>query len=378
MTQMQDALVDGGVARADLQTSNADIHPTYGRQGRITGYAVKQGLAAKLRTTSEAGALISAGIAAGGDAAQLFGVSFEIEDDDELLTAARQRAFADAQAKAELYAAEAGRTLGQVVSVTEEVPSYGFGQAYASGSAEAFPIPLEPGREQLAVTVTVERSSAESVARENKGSDAGRQVLSQACRLWSTASCPACCVRAPDRLDDRVEPPAALLSVGHAGNAPEDICHCPMKPVWKSRSGEGRRDLFHLGDPAPALRAGGLCGLERALRQFRKRDSPLVEQGLLDAVRACGRPDGEQEGGCPLRPRRIGHLQCRRSTGFAIDDSGVQGDVLEQLSHCRRVLTTDIESRGGGRARGRTDDAAVDEPCAAGLDDSAYLAGGVR
>ena len=48
MTQMQDALVDGGVARADLQTSNADIHPTYGRQGRITGYAVNEGLTAKL------------------------------------------------------------------------------------------------------------------------------------------------------------------------------------------------------------------------------------------------------------------------------------------------------------------------------------------
>jgi uncharacterized protein len=161
MTQMQDALIDGGVARADLQTSNADIHPTYGRQGRIIGYAVNEGLTAKLRTTSEAGALISAGIAAGGDAAQLFGVSFEIEEDDALLAAARRNAFADAQAKAELYAEQAGRTLGQVMSVTEEVPSNGF-TTFASGAAEAMPVPLDvplqPGREQLAVTVTVEWS----------------------------------------------------------------------------------------------------------------------------------------------------------------------------------------------------------------------------
>lgn len=91
MTQMQDALVDGGVTRADL----------------------------------------------------------------------RRNAFADAQAKAELYAEQAGRTLGQVMSVTEEVPSNGF-TTFASGAAEAMPVPLDvplqPGREQLAVTVTVEWS----------------------------------------------------------------------------------------------------------------------------------------------------------------------------------------------------------------------------
>ena len=161
MTQMQEALVDGGVARADLQTSNASIQPTYGRQGRIIGYAVNEGLTAKIRTTSDAGALITAAIAAGGDAARLSGVSFEIEQDDALLAAARRNAFADAQAKAELYAEQAGRTLGQVMSVTEEVPSNGF-TTFASGAAEAMPVPfdvpLQPGREQLAVTVTVEWS----------------------------------------------------------------------------------------------------------------------------------------------------------------------------------------------------------------------------
>jgi uncharacterized protein len=161
MTQMQEALVDGGVARADLQTANASIQPTYGRQGRIVGYAVNEGLTAKIRTTSDAGALITAAIAAGGDAARLSGVSFEIEQDDALLAAARRNAFADAQAKAELYAEQAGRTLGQVVSVTEEVPRNGF-NSFASGTEDAMPVPLglplQPGREHLAVTVTVEWS----------------------------------------------------------------------------------------------------------------------------------------------------------------------------------------------------------------------------
>lgn len=161
MTRMQDALVGGGMAMADIQTSNAGIHPTHGKQGRITGYAVNEGLTASIRTISEAGALISAGIAAGGDAAQLFGVSFEVEEDDALLAAARQKAFADAQAKAELYAAEAGRTLGQVVSVTETMPGYGLEeQLLADRALESFAsaVPIEPGRQPLAVTVTVEWS----------------------------------------------------------------------------------------------------------------------------------------------------------------------------------------------------------------------------
>ena len=158
---MQDALVDGGVARADLQTSNASIQPTYGKQGKVTGYAVNEGLTAKIRTTSEAGVLITAAIAAGGDAARLSGVSFEIEQDDALLGAARRNAFADAEAKAELYAEQAGRTLGEVMSVTEDVPSNQI-EAFAQSRAEAIPVPLQfplqSGREQLAVTVTVEWS----------------------------------------------------------------------------------------------------------------------------------------------------------------------------------------------------------------------------
>ena len=47
------------------------------------------------------------------------------------------------------------------MSVTEEVPSNGF-TTFASGAADAMPVPfdvpLQPGRGQLAVTVTVEWS----------------------------------------------------------------------------------------------------------------------------------------------------------------------------------------------------------------------------
>ena len=157
MTRMRDALVRAGVAKADLQTSNANIYPSQSKGGRITGYAVNEGLTAKIRNIPKAGALIAAAVAAGGNSARLSGVSFAVEKDDALLAAARKKAFADARAKAELYAAEAGRPLGQVVSVTETMPRYG--QEFRAGLADAkAAVPIEPGRQQLAVTVTVEWS----------------------------------------------------------------------------------------------------------------------------------------------------------------------------------------------------------------------------
>ncbi|MET0419724.1 MAG: SIMPL domain-containing protein [Actinoplanes sp.] len=84
----------------DLQTSNVNISSTRKDDGPITGYAVNQGLTAKIRNLPKGGALISAAIAAGGDAARLNGVSFAIEDDAALLVEARKNAFADARGKA--------------------------------------------------------------------------------------------------------------------------------------------------------------------------------------------------------------------------------------------------------------------------------------
>jgi uncharacterized protein YggE len=159
MTRMRDALVRGGVAKADLQTSNADIHPSQSKEGRVTGYAVNEGLTAKIRNIRGAGTLIGTAVAAGGNAARLSGVSFAVETDDALLAAARKKAFADARAKAQLYAAEAGRSLGPVVSVTETMPGYEPARAASLAYTQAAAgVPIEPGRQQLAVTVTVEWS----------------------------------------------------------------------------------------------------------------------------------------------------------------------------------------------------------------------------
>lgn len=157
-TRMRDALVRAGVVKTDLQTSNVGIGPKRNDHNDITGYTVSQGLTATIRDLPRAGALMSAAIAAGGDAARLNGVSFSISDQAALLVEARKKAFADARAKAELYARAAGRSLGRVVKVSEESAGYrgSYGQNGMAAADSA--VPIEPGRQQLAVTVSVEWS----------------------------------------------------------------------------------------------------------------------------------------------------------------------------------------------------------------------------
>ena len=155
-TRMRDALVRAGIARADLQTSNVGVSSTVNDARQITGNAVNQGITAKIRDLPRAGALMSAAIAAAGDAARLNGVSFAIENDAALLTEARKKAFADARGKAELYAREAGRPLGRVVKVSEVTPSYGWAGGQDTMAAASPRLVVEPGLRQLAVTVSVE------------------------------------------------------------------------------------------------------------------------------------------------------------------------------------------------------------------------------
>jgi uncharacterized protein YggE len=155
-TRMRDTLVRAGIARADIQTSNLSISSKVNTAQTIIGYIVNQGLSVKIRNLQRAGKLLSAAIAAGGNAARLNGASFAIDNPAALLGTARERAFADARRKAELYAREAGRPLGRVLKVSETAPScggcFGGGGSFARDSG----VPIEPGRQRLAVTVTVE------------------------------------------------------------------------------------------------------------------------------------------------------------------------------------------------------------------------------
>src|SRR5215472_17234226 len=151
------ALARNGVRGSDIQTSGLSIQPEYTSNSAVpAGYGVSESIAVTLRTLAAAGTQISAAVRAGGNATQVDGVSLNLNDTSSLLAAARARAAADARAKAAQYARALGRTLGPVVSMSEQGPPGPpvIAQGAARSAATPSAVPISPGRQQVTVTVT--------------------------------------------------------------------------------------------------------------------------------------------------------------------------------------------------------------------------------
>lgn len=157
MAKMRAALHAQGVADKDVQTTAVDVGQNYGKDGP-SGYRVSQQVTVKIHDVGKAGAVLDAATKAGGNAARINGVSFDVTDDEALITQARKNAFAAAKAKAQTYADVAERSLGAVMSVSETVDANAatpYPMARASGAASSSDMQIAPGTQQLSVTVTV-------------------------------------------------------------------------------------------------------------------------------------------------------------------------------------------------------------------------------
>ena len=156
------ALTSAGVAEDDIQTSNYSIYPQYNYRNdtqELVGYQVNNTVTAKVRDLDAAGAIIDDVAAAGGDTVIVSGVSFSLEDNEELVAAARAAAWEDANTKAEQLAELSGVTLGSPISIVETFSSppvpIEFREATLSAVADTV-TPISPGTQQVAVTLTVE------------------------------------------------------------------------------------------------------------------------------------------------------------------------------------------------------------------------------
>lgn len=150
------------IAPKDVQTTGLSINAIYDYSDSappvITGYAVTQSMAVLVRELPNAGATISSAVSAGGNAVRLHDVRLQIGDEDALLKQARTAAFAEARAKAEQYASEAGLQLGDVSSVREVHVTPSVHQLYrTTGSLTdaVAPVPIRAGQADLRVTVSV-------------------------------------------------------------------------------------------------------------------------------------------------------------------------------------------------------------------------------
>jgi uncharacterized protein YggE len=125
------ALSDLGVGAKDIQTNHYSIH--YEREPsmpmRVTsgnmegpdqeGYRVSNMLRVTVRNVEQAGQVLDAVVEAGAN--QVYGVSFTVSDEAEWQGQAREKAMADANARARELAELAGIELGEILSVSEVI-----------------------------------------------------------------------------------------------------------------------------------------------------------------------------------------------------------------------------------------------------------------
>lgn len=157
MAKVNSTLLGDGVAAADIQTTSVSVQPQLSDQGKVTGYSVTESLTAELRQVATAGQTIADAVNAGGNAARVDSVTFDLNDQQAALMArARANAIADARSNAAVDATAAGRRLGQVLSISEadtfDTPNPVMPRL--SGNA-AGAVPLNPGTERVNITVIV-------------------------------------------------------------------------------------------------------------------------------------------------------------------------------------------------------------------------------
>jgi uncharacterized protein len=149
------ALLRSGVAKDDIQTQDVSVYPRQNESGDVVGYSANGSVAATVRRLGKAGAVVDAAVGAG--ATETSGPQFS-RSGTALTQQALREAFANARAKAQTLATEAGATLGEARRIEESaqapepVPLY--------RAAQDASTPIEPGTQQAQATVTVTFSLA--------------------------------------------------------------------------------------------------------------------------------------------------------------------------------------------------------------------------
>jgi uncharacterized protein len=159
MAAVTAALLNAGIAQADIQTAQFSIQPVYAppqpqNEPKLVGYNVSNQVTVTVRALGKVSDILDRMVDAG--VTDVGNVAFLHSDPAKALDRAREAAVADARRKAELYAHAAGFTLGRVAWLTEgngampdPMPMF---RAQASMAA---PVPISPGEDTLRVQIAV-------------------------------------------------------------------------------------------------------------------------------------------------------------------------------------------------------------------------------
>ena len=154
------AILANGVNAKDLATTSLTVYPEYNytqEKGSFqVGYRATQSFTVVVKNTSNAGVVVDAVAAAGGDYLQLNGVSPFVLDNTKATEAARAAAVKNAKAKAASYAKLMGVKLGKVNYLTEGSASYNppiYGIAKATADSATV---IDLGTQDVSVSISVQ------------------------------------------------------------------------------------------------------------------------------------------------------------------------------------------------------------------------------
>jgi uncharacterized protein YggE len=164
MATVMAALAENGVAEKDIQTQYFSIYQVTRwdddkDEQVVIGYRVTNMVTAKIRDIEQAGPVIDAVAAAGGDYTRINNISFSVDDPTPYYQQARQKAMADAKAKAEQLADLAGVNLGKPTYISEGTiyPPIVYRDVgmEAMAPVPAPTTPISPGEIELTLNVQV-------------------------------------------------------------------------------------------------------------------------------------------------------------------------------------------------------------------------------
>ena len=156
--QIAAAVKKQGIASEDIQTQDVSVYPqTVDQDGKqvITGYQASLSVRVKVRDIARLGEVISAANAAGAN--NIGGPSFTIDDPAPARAKAIEEAVADARKSAEAMAEAAGKSVGDVLSMSSSDVAVAPGPMYSTSdmAGAAKDVPIEPGQLDISASVVV-------------------------------------------------------------------------------------------------------------------------------------------------------------------------------------------------------------------------------
>lgn len=155
--KIADAVKKAGVPAEDIQTRNVSVYPQYSggdkdTPPKIAGYSANISVRVKIRDIERIGSVIAAATGAG--ATEVSGPTFTLSEDAPAAAEAIDEAIADARRRAGAMAKAAGKSLGDVLSISEAgitaPPLYAGDGRLAAGD-----VPIEPGQLDVYAQVVV-------------------------------------------------------------------------------------------------------------------------------------------------------------------------------------------------------------------------------